>query len=151
MKNFFVTVILIFSTSVIFAQQADDVIGKYRLPNNLDIEIFKNNNKYLGKIVALNGYENGETKDFKNPDKSKRNELLLGKVIIKDLEFDSDEKQWINGSMYGPEKGMVFNLKITEIRDNEIEIVGSKFFFHKTLIWKIIKVHSVVNELYILE
>ena len=136
MKNFFITVILIFSTSVIFAQQADDVIGKYRLPNNLDIEIFKNNNKYLGKIVALNGYENGETKDFKNPDKSKRNELLLGKVIIKDLEFDKEDKEWVNGSMYGPEKGMVFNLNITEIRDNEIEIVGSKYFFRRTLEWK---------------
>ncbi len=71
MKKNFVTVILVFSISVIFAQQADDVIGKYRLPNNLDIEIFKENKKYLGKIVALNGYENGVTKDFKNPDKSK--------------------------------------------------------------------------------
>lgn len=151
MKHILTVIILFFSTSVIFAQQADDVIGKYRLPNNLDVEIFKENNKYSGKIIALNGYENGETKDFKNPDKLKRNELLLGKVIIENLEFDSDEKQWINGSMYGPEKGMVFNLKITEIRDNEIEIVGSKFFFHKTLIWKIIKFHSVVNELFILE
>lgn len=136
MKNILTVIILIFSTSVVFAQQPDDIIGKYRLPNSLDIEIFKNNNKYFGKIIALNGYENGETKDFKNPDKSKRNELLLGKVIINNLEFDKEEKQWVNGSMYGPEKGMVINLEITEIRDNEIEIVGSKLFFHRTLEWK---------------
>ncbi len=136
MKHFLTVIILFFSISVIFAQQADDVIGKYRLPNNLDVEIFKGNNKYLGKIVALNGYENGVTKDFKNPDKSKQNGPLLGKVIIENLEFDSDEKQWINGSMYGPEKGMVFNLKVTEIRDDEIEIVGSKYFFRRTLEWE---------------
>ena len=137
MRNILIIVILIFPTSVIFAQQADDVIGKYRLPNNLDVEIFKEtSNKYFGKIIALNGYEDGETKDFKNPDKLKRNELLLGKVIIENLEFDSDEKLWINGNMYGPEKGMVFNLKITEVRNNEIEIVGSKYFFRRTLEWK---------------
>jgi len=138
MKNIITIVVLIFFASVAFAQNADDVIGKYRLPNNLDVEIFKDNNKYFGKIIALNGYEDGETKDFKNPDKAKRNELLLGKVIIENLVFDKDEKQWINGNMYGPEKGMIFNLKVTEIRDKEIEIVGSKYFFHKTLIWKMI-------------
>ena len=137
MRNILIIVILIFSTSVVFAQQTDDVIGKYRLPNNLDVEIFKGtSNKYFGKIIALNGYEDGETKDFKNPDKLKRNELLLGKVIIENIEFDKEEKQWINGSMYGPEKGMVFNLKITEVRNNEIEIVGSKYFFRRTLEWK---------------
>ena len=136
MKNFFIMVILVFSASGVFAQQAEDVIGKYRLPNNLDIEIFKDENKYFGKIVALNGYENGETKDFKNPDKSKRNEFLLGKVIIENLELDKEKKQWINGSMYGPEKGMVFNLKITEIKQNEIVVVGSKYFFRKTIKWE---------------
>ncbi len=64
--------------------------------------------------------------------------MLLGKVIIKNLIFDNEEKQWINGKMYGAEKGMVFDLKITEIRNNEIEVVGSKYFFWKTLIWKMI-------------
>ena len=38
--------------------------------------------------------------------------------------------------MYGPEKGMVFNLKITEMREKEIEIVGSKCFLWRTLKWE---------------
>lgn len=104
------------------------------MPNKLDIKIFKSKGKY-GKIIALNGYENGQTKDFKNPDKSKHNNLLLGKVIIKGLEFDKEDKEWINGSMYGPEKGMIFNLTITEIREKEIEVVGSKYLFWHTLEW----------------
>lgn len=136
MKQILLVAVLVFFTSVIFAQQSDDVIGKYRLPNNLDVQIFKENNKFFGKIIALNNYEDGVTKDFKNPDKAKQNELLMGKVIIKDLEFDAEDKIWINGSMYGPEKGMVFNLKITEIREKEIVIVGSKYIFKKTLEWQ---------------
>ena len=136
MRSILTLIILIFSTSVIFAQQANDIIGKYRLPNKLDVEIFEKGGKYFGKIIALNGHENGTEKDIKNPDKSKRNELLIGKVIIENLEYDKEEKEWINGKMYGPEKGLVFNLKINEIKQNEIEVVGSKFLFWKTLKWE---------------
>ncbi len=39
-------------TSILFAQQADMIIGKYSLPNKLDIEIFEDNGKYFGKIIA---------------------------------------------------------------------------------------------------
>ncbi len=131
-----ITYLIIFFTTYTFAQQADEIIGKYHLPNKLDIEIFKNNGKYFGKVIALNGYEDGQINDIKNPDKSKHNEPFIGKIIINDLEFDEDEKEWINGSMYGPERGMVFNLKITEIRQNEIKVVGSKFLFWKTIEWK---------------
>ncbi len=119
-----------------FAQQADDIIGKYSLPNKLDVKIFKVNDKYYGEIIALNGYENGQTKDFKNPDKSKHSDLLLGKLIIQGLEFDKNDKEWINGNMYGAEKGMVFNLRITDVKEKYIEVVGSKYLFWKTLIWE---------------
>ena len=123
-------------SSISFAQQADIIIGKYRLPNKLDIEIFENSGKYFGKIIALNGFENGQLKDIKNPDRSQRNDLLLGKLIIKDLEYDKYEKKWINGSMYGAEKGLYFNLLIAEVRANEIAVVGSKFIMKKSLEWK---------------
>jgi len=128
------TVLLIISTWA-FAQKADDIIGKYHLPNKLDLEIYKVGNKYYGKIIALNGYEDGQTIDVKNPDDSKQNQPLIGMVILKDLEWDEDEKQWVNGNMYGPEKGMVFNLKVTEMMEHKIEVVGSKYFFWHTLEW----------------
>ena len=103
------------------------IFGKYKLPNKIDVEIFK-----------LNGFEDGQIKDINNPEKSKQEDLLVGKVIIKNLIFDNEEKQWINGTMYGAEKGMVFDLKITEMLNNEIEVVGSKYLFWKTLVWKMI-------------
>ncbi len=123
-------------TSTIDAQLADDIIGKYRLPNNLDVEIYRVDDKYDGKIITLNGYKDGETIDYKNPDKEKRKDLLLGLVLIKGLEYDQEDKQWKNAKMYSPEKGMYVNLKVTEMREDEIEIVGSKFVFRKTLVWK---------------
>ena len=128
--------LIIILTSNLYAQQGDEIIGKYRLPNKLEVEIFENNGKYCGKIIALNGYEDGQTKDVNNPDRSIRDKPLIGKVIIENLEYDSKERKWLNGSMYGPEKGMIFNLKITEVRQNKIIVVGSKYFFRKTLEWQ---------------
>jgi uncharacterized protein (DUF2147 family) len=133
-KKMLIAILLIFANTT-FAQKADDIIGKYHLPNDLDIEIFKVGNEYQGKIIALNSYEDGQTTDIKNPDETKHDTPLLGMVIIKGLVFDEDDKEWIDGEMYGPEKGMVFNLKITEIREKEIEVVGSKYLFWHTLKW----------------
>ncbi len=133
-KQIFIA-LLLFISGVATAQKADDVIGKYHLPNKLDVEIYKTGNNYSGKIIALNGFEDGQTTDVNNPDKSKRDTPLLGKVIISDLEFDEDSKQWINGTMYGSEKGMDVNMKVTEITETEITVVGSKFILSKTLKW----------------
>ena len=127
---------IILISTYTFAQKADDIIGKYHLPNKLDVQIYKVGNKYNGKIIALNGFEDGQKTDINNDDEDLRKKSLIGMVIIKGLEFDADDKEWIDGEMYGPEKGMTFNLKITEIRDKEIEVVGSKYLFWHTLVWK---------------
>ncbi|NOR88540.1 MAG: DUF2147 domain-containing protein [Bacteroidales bacterium] len=143
MKKIKLTITLLlflFITGSGFAQKADELIGKYRLPNKLDVEIFKENGKYYGKIIALRDFEEGQTTDIHNSDEARQNDPLIGLQIINDLEFDSKENRWINGSMYGPEKGMTFNLKIIEMRDNEIVVVGSKYVFWKTLVWEKIEV-----------
>ena len=84
----------------------------------------------------MNGFENGQLKDINNPDRSQRKDPLLGKLIIENLEYDKAEKNWINGKMYGAEKGLYFNLLIAEVRANEIAVVGSKFIMRKTVDWK---------------
>ena len=129
---FFILVI----AGVNIAQKADDIIGKYRLPNKLDIEIFKENGKYSGKIIALHNYNQGQTTDIHNSDENKHNEPLIVMQIINKLQFDRKENNWINGSMYGPEKGLTFNLKVTEVKEHEIVVIGSKYFFWKTLVWE---------------
>jgi hypothetical protein len=128
--------LFLFITGSGFAQKADELIGKYRLPNKLDIEIFKENGKYFGKIIALRDFEDGQTTDINNPDKSKQDTPLIGLQIISNLEYDSKENKWLHGDMYGPEKGMNFHLKVIEMKDDEIIVVGSKYFFWKTLVWE---------------
>lgn len=127
-------------TSASYAQEADAIVGKYKLPNKLDIKIYKHKNKFYGKIIALNGFNDGQTKDINNPDESKQNNPLLGKIIIRGLEYDKEAKQWIDGSIYPPEKAIKVNLKIKLKGKNTIEAEVSKFLFWKTMEWKKIKV-----------
>ncbi len=123
-------------TTLMSAQEADKLIGKYRLPNQLEVELYKVDDKYFGKIIGFDNLDDESQLDINNPDKALRGEPLLGKVIIENLSYDQTKNEWVNGSMYGPEKGLIFNLRITEIRKNEIEVVGSKYFFWKTLTWQ---------------
>ncbi len=127
------SIILILIASITFAQQADDIIGKYRLPNNLDVEIYKSGQKYFGKIIALNNFRDGQIKDIENPDDSKHNDNLIGKIILKDLEFNTEDKQWFNGNIYSSEKGIIADFKVTDMRETKIEVVASKYVFWRTL------------------
>ncbi len=124
-RNTFIFLILL-TTNFMSAQQADDIIGMYRLPNNLEIEIFKSNNIYNGKITNVN-----HSTDIALQEKD-----IIGQVIIHDLRYDSKAKNWNHGTMYSPKKGLTFNLKINEIREKEIEVVGSKLFFWHTMTWE---------------
>ncbi|MCF7825617.1 MAG: DUF2147 domain-containing protein [Candidatus Marinimicrobia bacterium] len=130
--------ILTFSiiTTLMTAQEADKLIGKYRLPNQLEVELYKVDDKYFGKIIGFDNLDDESQLDINNPDKALRGEPLLGKIIIENLSYDQTKNEWVNGSMYGPEKGLIFNLRITDIRENEIEVVGSKYFLWKTLVWQ---------------
>ena len=130
-----ILVFFLFSGSL-FSQKGDDLAGKYRLPNGLDVQLFKTGDSWSGKIIALNDFKDGQSRDIKNPDKARRQDPLIGKVIIKDLRYDKEAKEWNGGTMYAPEKGMEFSLKVTEVRDDGIEVVGSKLIMHKTLFWK---------------
>ena len=120
----------------LLAMDADGIIGKYHLPNQLDIEIFKSESKYFGRIIGIDGFSDGQESDINNPEVARRVEPLLGKIIINNLEYNPAENMWVGGSMYGPEKGLIFNLKIIDVREDEIVVVGSKYLFWKKMTWE---------------
>jgi len=117
-------------------KQEDKIIGNWLLPDNLEIEIFKKGNKFYGKITETYGFNDGQEKDIHNPDQSKRNDKLIGKIIISDLQYDQKTGKWINGTIYAPQKGLTLDLTILKINAKSLEAKGSKLFFSKTIIWK---------------
>jgi hypothetical protein len=120
--------------------QGDEIVGRYQLPNQLVIEIFRSvdkqgGNEYEGKIVALNNFNEGQTNDVNNSDKKERMNPLLGKIIMEGLHYNSSEEQWVDGTMYAPDKGITINLKVISVNDSVAVAEGSKFLFSKSVNW----------------
>lgn len=137
LKVFFLLLISSLTVSSGYSvKQEDKILGNWLLPDNFEIEIFKKGDKYYGRIIDVYGFNGGQEKDIYNPDKSKRNDSLVGKVIISGLEYDQKSGEWINGTIYAPQKGLTLDLTILKINDKALEAKGSKFFFSKKITWK---------------
>lgn len=120
MKKIIVITIILISQLSLAQVSSDNIIGNWLSPKkDSEIQIFKVNNKYYGKIVWGKGES---TKDIKNPDVKLRSRDLIGLVILSNFEFDEDE--WNNGTIYDPREGKTYSCVITMKNKNELNIRG---------------------------
>lgn len=107
-KRIFILTFLLFSTAFIFAQ-ADDIIGIWvPAKGTSQVRIYKaSNGKYYGKVEWKK--EDKDELDVNNPDKSLRNQKILGSVILKDFVYNPDKKQWVDGTVYDPDNGKTYD------------------------------------------
>lgn len=113
MKNL-LTLVLIVSSSAIFAQ-ADKILGTWlNEPKDGKIEVYKKGDAYFGKIIWLknNVNEDGTSPklDSKNEDEKLRARPIVGINILKDLEWDEDDNEWDDGEIYDPRSGSTYSL-----------------------------------------
>jgi uncharacterized protein (DUF2147 family) len=112
------------------AQQADDIIGKWKNGEGTGIiELYKTTSgHYAGKIIWLKepiDPETGKPKlDKRNPDKTKRNEPTLGLINIHGFVFDVEEKIWKDGTIYDPKTGKEYSCKAELKEENKLEVRG---------------------------
>lgn len=115
--------------------QRDKIVGKWKLENKLDIEIYEKEGFFFGKIIALNGFNDGQLLDEHNSDKKLRGKSLIGLVLMKNLEYNKEKGVWEDGEMYAPHMGIKANLEIKKVEGKVLTAVGSKLFFWHTEEW----------------
>lgn len=107
--------------------KADDIVGNWLTAGKeqAKIQIYKKGEKYYGKIIWLkNPVENGKQRvDANNPDKSKRNNLIIGLLILTDFEFDGDD-EWEDGDIYDPENGKTYSCYMYLKNRNTLKLRG---------------------------
>lgn len=106
-------VTLLFLVPDLQAQDADKILG-YWLTQDGDsqVKIFKaKNGKYYGDIRWLEEpYEDDGTpkRDTENSDAELQKRTILGLQILKGFEYDNDDKEWIDGTIYDPKNGKTY-------------------------------------------
>lgn len=106
----------------------DAIVGVWKTgEGNAMVRIYKNGDKYQGKIVWLkepNDPETGKPKIDKNhPDESSRTRPILGLVNV--WGFVPTEKNvWEGGNIYDPKNGNTYSCTIKMTGPNSIDVRG---------------------------
>jgi len=94
--------------------QSDEILGTWlNEKKDSKITVYTENGKYYGKVIWLknNVNEDGTSPklDIQNEIEAEKKLPIEGKVILKDLSWDSDDKEWQDGTIYDPRGGSVYS------------------------------------------
>ena len=142
MKNLKFTLALLCFT-LFTAAQNKKIIGIWSNQEKTSrIEVFEENSKIFGKIVWL---ENNKNKDGTSPRTDYNNtkiELqknkLIGTRILKNLQWDTEDKRWSRGEIYDPKTGKIYSCYAVLQNDGKLFIKGfvlGMSFIGKSTLW----------------
>lgn len=128
MKNWIFTFLLLAALPIWAASgtSPDDVLGVWKNGSGKGhIQIYKQGTKFYGKIKWLRNAtsENGKPKvDHRNPDPDKRNNPIIGLVMMRDFKFKNGE--WADGYIYNPSDGKEYKAYMRLKNDNTLDVRG---------------------------
>ncbi len=143
MKKVWSLVVMMALTSMIYAQNAGDIVGVWLTEGGKSkVEVIKKDGKYQGKIIWLKtpNREDGTAKlDKENEEESLRKRPILGMELIKDFEWDEDIFE--DGTIYDPENGKVYSCEITFENKDTLNVRGYIGFslLGRTTVWTRVK------------
>ncbi len=131
-KLVFLSIAVITVTAVLsFAKQQtnpDAILGSWKNGEGTGIiQIYKNGEKYQGKITWLkepNDPETGKPKlDKKHPDEKNHSRPVMGLVNMWGFTHTAD-KEWTGGKIYDPKNGKTYSCKIAMENNNTLKVRG---------------------------
>ena len=88
-------------------------------------------------MVGSDRTQNGnKRKDEKNPDKSLRNVYADEIVLVSDLKYIAEDKEWGDAKIYDPTMGIKVNVTAKFVDANKLKLRGTIMGIGKTLYWE---------------
>lgn len=118
----------------------DKIIGKWLTSDNrAHIQIFKDGEKYYGKIVWIKDPNDPATGkpwlDKGNPDRTLRTRPVMGLVMLNNFVYDKDEGEFKGGTLYDSRKGETYKGKMWLSDTNTLKMRGYVWIFYQTEKW----------------
>jgi uncharacterized protein (DUF2147 family) len=106
----------------------DAIVGVWKTgEGNAMVRIYKNGDKYQGKVVWLKepiDPETGKPKlDKSHPDESSRNRPILGLINVWGFSF-KEKNIWDDGNIYDPKNGNTYSCTMKMTNANALEVRG---------------------------
>ena len=122
---------------------ADSVLGKYESVQGGDpyrVQVTKNaDGSYKAQIYWLANPIDPKTGeralDKKNPDKSLRSVPSDQVVLIRDLKYKADKKQWGDAKIYDPQRGIRANVTAWFMEDGRLCLKGTVLGIGEKAFW----------------
>jgi len=154
-KNIFPFLLLLaasMTTSFVSAQKAEDIRGYWMPSQGTSIVMIYqgSDSKYYGRVEYLRADRANEADgtprvDKNNPTEKYRTIPILGYRMLKGFEFSTDDKKWINGTIYDPNNGSLYSCEMSLMLDNKgkpykLEVRGyiGTTLFGRTDEWKLV-------------
>jgi uncharacterized protein (DUF2147 family) len=126
---------------------SDAILGVWQTTDNASqVQIFKQTNRYFGKIISLKepnwpahsklGTPGTPKNDRNNPDPALRKQPVIGLQIMSNFGYVGKDC-WTGGQMYDPKSGKTYHGKITLTATNRLELRGyiGISLLGRTVVW----------------
>lgn len=105
--------------------KADDILGVWlNEDKDAHVDIYKDGDKYFGKVVWLKDpirEETGKPKlDRENQDESLRSRPVMGLLLLNNFVFDGDD-EWEDGTIYDPKNGKTYKCYMEFDEDDNLD------------------------------
>lgn len=134
---------LSFITMASAATNPDDIVGVWETANHkAHIQIYKEGNKYFGKMIWLkepNTPKGTPKLDDHNPDPALKGKPIMGLVLLRNFTYDDGE--WSGGHIYDPEGGKLYKsyMKLKDAKTLSLRGYIGVSLFGRTEVWTRVK------------
>jgi uncharacterized protein (DUF2147 family) len=106
----------------------DDVLGTWLTAGDdaAKVSIYKVGSKYYGKIIWLKiPLEEGKSRvDKNNSDAARRNDPVIGLVLVNEFTWDADDEEWNSGTVYDPKSGNTYSGYLKLVNPDKLKLRG---------------------------
>ena len=124
-----ILLLLLFFTGAQWMHAQDEIVGRWKTIDDETgkaksvIEIYKKDGKYYGKIVQLLSEKNKDgvcrTCEGKYAGKN-----IINLVILKDLVYDADDKEWEDGTIMDPKNAKEYSVYLQIVGPGKLKVRG---------------------------
>ena len=123
-----ICLVLVISSFAVKQDNPDAIVGSWKNGEGTGIiQIYKNGDKYQGKITWLkepNDPKTGKPKtDISHPEEKNHSRPVLGLVNMWGFKY-TDKNEWTGGKIYDPKNGKTYSCKVAMESNNVIKVRG---------------------------